>query len=357
MDNINYSTYNTTAPFDRFQVAAILTAPVIVTNLALVFLICSKEELRTASNAIICSSCFACMTLAILLITNAIVSIYASQLQSKLLLCILNRATELAASANITFHITMISVERFYSVVYPFKYQRFATNRNTCLLILGLWSIPVVTIYLPVVVTSLTINGHCQNWYNILTLRIIFHFILFPIVFVLPPVMTFIAYTAIMYKIFAMTKKIWSQWSCNSNCRRISRYQLMMAHRKALFQMLLLLSIYSISFFPFFTFYTIYTQSKNQQITTGTYISYLIAVTYILIHPLLSILFTAPIKEELRLKCKQLFNLKCFQFGDKTDRTPTSTVIDDGFKSAGHDYNLDIKIIKVSSKHSSYQPI
>ncbi|RDD39515.1 5-hydroxytryptamine receptor 1E [Trichoplax sp. H2] len=355
MNFYNYNASNTTRPFDRHQLAAIISMPVILTNSALVITICSKRKLRTPSNAIICSSCLACMVLAILLTCNAIASFYEDQIQSTFLLCLLNNASELTSSAIITFHITTISLERFFSVIYPFKYQRHATQRNTSLLIVALWCTPIFIIFGPVIITSLSLNGHCKDWSEIEALRIVCYFVLFPIVLFLPPVMTFIAYSAMIYKIFAMTRKIWSQSSFMSNQRQISKYQLMMVHRKALFQMLLLLSIYSLSFFPFFTFYTIYIQSQGQLFRTTTYICYLIAVAYILIHPLLSILFTAPIKEEIRKKFKQLCSSACFTLGEKTVRTPISTIIDEGFKSVGHEYQLDIR--KISPNHSSNQII
>ncbi|EDV20904.1 uncharacterized protein TRIADDRAFT_60579 [Trichoplax adhaerens] len=294
-------------PFNRHQMAAVITAPVLMTNIILILLISTQRKLRTPSNAIVCNSCIACLVLGIIHIVSAAISLnQISQIENIALFCFFNESTELALSGVVTFHITILALERFFSVVYPFKYERLTTNRNIAILLLSLWIIPICVIFIPVTVTSLSIGGNCDEWSEIPSVRVVFLYVLFPLVLFIPSIITLLAYSGIMYKIYIITSQTWSQQTYTNYQRNSSRYQLMVGHRKALFQMLILLTVYSLSYFPFYAFYVIYIESNRQILATAAYVSYLVAIAYLSFHPILIMSFTANLKEEFGKQCHRL---------------------------------------------------
>ncbi|EDV20905.1 uncharacterized protein TRIADDRAFT_60580 [Trichoplax adhaerens] len=304
--------------------AAIITAPVLVTNIGVVMLIVCKDRLKTPSNAILLSSCVVCLVLAIELIASAIASILISDITKFTgLLCILNKSTELTLCAVFNFHVTAISLERYYSVIFPFKYQKLSDRKNTAIATILLWTIPFIIIYLPVTISAIQINQGCSNWTDIYSVKVAFYYVLFPFTLFLPPIVTLFAYTSIIYKIYAITRKTWPATTENSNPEpRNVAFQLIINHKKALIQMLMMLGTYALSFFPFFAFYIIYVESRGQQFITATYVSYLIAVAYLFSHPILLVLFTASIKEEVKKVLKSNFTCLSRIFGGHTKSNP-----------------------------------
>lgn len=308
------NTYNTTKPFNRYTMAAVITAPVLITNIGVIWLIACKNHLKTPSNAIIISSCMVCITLAIELISGAIASISINDVKNyKGLLCILNKSTELTLCGILNFHVTAISLERYYSVIFPFRYQQLSDKRNTAVAIILLWIIPFIIIYLPVTVSSIQVNGDCFNWTEIYSVKAAFYYALFPLILFLPPLITLFAYSSIIYKIYAITRKTFptttEAYATNQEPYNLA-FQLILSHKKALIQMLVMLGTYATCFFPFFAFYLIYVESRGTQFITATYICYLVAVAYLFSHPILLIFFTASIKDEVKKALKPNFTCR-----------------------------------------------
>ncbi|RDD37318.1 Octopamine receptor beta-2R [Trichoplax sp. H2] len=325
---MNNTTGNDTLPvrpFNRYQIGAAIISPVAVTNLAVVIMILSKSSLRTVTNIIICSSCVSALLFALMLIIAAIVtSVSTVGVHLFFLRCIYNHAVELTLGGIFSFHITAISLERFFSVIYPFRYQRFANVRNTSVVLVAVWLLPVILIYLPSFIASWIVNQRCFPWpKHIIN---VFFYILFPIIIFLPPIVISITYIIMIYKISSITSKSWllrtsgrlsaSAMASNgntillttsnplvSNKTETSHHsksrQRALRNRKPLLQMLLLVGIYSLTLFPFYFLFLLLIETNDEQkFRVPLYVSYLVTIGYLLVHPILSVVFTSAIKKE-----------------------------------------------------------
>ena len=300
--------------FDRYSLSAYVFIPTILINFIFVTFVLAKSNLRTYSNIILCSSCISALLFGLVIVGGA----FFNQIKSKylwrfLFSCAFGHPTELTCAGIFNAHIAVISLERFYTVVYPFKYQRFATKRNVFMVLFLTWAIPICFIYVLIVLTSIHQAGHCYGWLTIPELYAVFNYILVPVVLFLPSSITFITYTIILCKIYSIQRKTWSE-RCNLTVPQpSSTYQLMLQHRKALFQMFLVIGIYAIAFYPFFICYIAFLSTRKLSLLLPTYMTYLLAVIYLGLHPILLIYFNASIKDEVKKFWKNMlenFSLK-----------------------------------------------
>ncbi|RDD39968.1 Pyroglutamylated RFamide peptide receptor [Trichoplax sp. H2] len=321
-----WNTSTASVPFKRQYAAVIPASLICITNLAMVLLILWKRKLRTTTNAIICSSCITSIIFSMTLILNAaIVAIVPKQLGNFFLTSVINPTLELTIGAIFNFHITIISVERFYSVIHPFHYRRHANSRNTIIVLIVVWLLPIIIVYIPLHLMQVEHKLCPQRFYNE---NVNFFYIMISFIFFLPPLVIAITYIIIIIKVFSMKDETWASHtvgmitlatahavalsSNNINMQqrssRLSKIrhrnnnnqQMTFRHKKALLQMLLLIGIYSIALFPFYIVILLYLQTFDDNFLTATYITYLVAITYLLIHPILSAIFISSIKEECR---------------------------------------------------------
>lgn len=323
----NSSSSITYSNFDRYSVSAYVFIPTILINFIFVAFVLAKSNLRIQSNVIVCSSCVSALVFGLVIVGSAVVSRMKNRLLRFLLLtCVFGHPTELTCAGIFNAHIVVISLERFYTVVYPFKYQRFATKRNVFIVLFLTWTIPICFIYILVILTSIHQAGHCYGWLTIPDLNIVFNYILVPIVLFLPSTITFITYSIILCKIYSIQRKTWSE-RCNLTLPQpSSTYQLMLQHRKALFQMFLVIGIYAIAFYPFFICYTAFLVIRSFLFLVLTYITYLFAIIYLGLHPILLIYFNASIKDEVK-KCWKNTLRNCFLKRRKSTLVSSSQVI------------------------------
>ena len=322
-----------TVPFNRQYAAAFPASLICITNLSLVLLIIFKRKLRTTTNIIICSSCISSILFSFMILLNAMVITAASEQFGRYFSnLVVNPLFELTVGAIFNFHVTIISFERFYSVVLPFHYRRHDTFRNTTLALMAVWILPVVIIYIPLHIVQLrySYKSCLNNFYSDNTKLL--HIIL-STVFFLPLLAISITYIIIMIQVWRMKRNetLASRTAgmialatapvmvmadsntnlrhhCNSHPKQYERQQEMkrqrvFRHKKVLLQMLLLIGIYSISLFPFYIVMVLYLQNFDNDLVPAAYITYLIAISYLFFHPILSVAFTFSIKDE----CKKLW--------------------------------------------------
>lgn len=319
-------------PFNR-NAAAIFPASLIgITNLSLVLLISLTRNLRTTTNIIICSSCISSTLFSFMILLNALVMAVASKEFGRYFsISVVNPLFELTVGAIFNFHITVISLERFYSVLLPFHYRRHATFGITTLALVAVWILPILMIYIPLYLKQLEYSNCLDRFYSD-NIRLLY--IILSAVFFLPLLALSITYIIIMIKVWSMNRNenrafrtagmialapapAMALSNSNLNLRQHShsrrqnygqqremQRQRLFRHKKALLQMLLLIGIYSVSLFPFYIVILLYLQDFEKNVIPAVYITYLIAITYLFFHPILSAIFTFSIKEE----CKKLYN-------------------------------------------------
>ncbi|RDD37487.1 Trace amine-associated receptor 1 [Trichoplax sp. H2] len=294
--------------FTVYKYGACISSLTLVTNTIVITVILSKPNLRIISNAILLSSCLAALLYGLIIIGTALVSTYAvNPFKDIILYCVLGKTSELTALSIFNLHLTSLSLERFFSSIYPFRYRRLMSIRNSFAYILIIWLIPSCIIFLLALIASFANGGDCTAWMDIIAIDIFFSYIVLPIIFLTPPFIMFICYAIIVWKIFSMQRKI-SAASILIDSTPLSRSKLMQ-NWKAILQMFIVLGFYISAFYPFVICYIILIAAPNIDVSDATTISYLLIISYIAIHPIISVQFTAPVKDEIRKPLRRFYEL------------------------------------------------
>ncbi|RDD37482.1 Pyroglutamylated RFamide peptide receptor [Trichoplax sp. H2] len=267
-------------------------------NVLMLLLVLASKKLRTLSNAVFCSSCCCGILIAFTLMAISLTGNFALEpLKTKILGCALDSPTQVTLVCIFNTHISLMTCERCYSVIFPFRYRRLATKRNIIVILLLAWIIPICLIYIVAMLSSRIYFQDCTSWAKIVNVKVFITFIASPIIFLFPIAFTLTAYIIIISKIYSLERKVTRINGIDSKCYSRRTY-LMVKNKKAILQMVLLLSIYIICLFPFCI---IYVELVPTTVKYGfiSKITYYLATTYYFIHPLLVAFFTAPIKEEI----------------------------------------------------------
>lgn len=281
----------------------------VLANTCIIMLILTRPHLRLSSNTILCSSCISALLTAIIDMIATLISgcVDNPQIKQPLLDCVFSIPLRTATFCIFTLHITLLSLERFYSVIYPFKYCRLTNKRNLAIILFLTWSIPFLVIAIFVQLISSIQFGHCFIVGSMERFTIFLIYVAPPITFFIPPLITFFVYFKLLRQIDALQRKIWSESCQKEEMCRWTNYRHMLRHRKVLFQMFTVLTVYSIAFIPFMIIYLIYITRQDISFLLPFTITYLMAVGYLFVHPILAVIFTASIKNECRKKLRTCF--------------------------------------------------
>ncbi|RDD37325.1 Octopamine receptor beta-1R [Trichoplax sp. H2] len=291
-----------------YLVAAIISIAALITNLFCIAFILAKSQLRTPTNAILCSSCASVLLMVLLIFFNTAASISIEKNEIREIInCISGQPCELTCVGIFNIHTCLISLERLYSIVYPFKYQRLATCYNIMILLILCWIIPICSILVPFIVNISVHGSKCSGWYDLEGVSHHIDFILLPIVVFLPLVITFLSYSVIIQRICSLQHKTCLETTANYELCYLSPYKLILLHRKAILQMVLIISIYMIAFIPFYVLYTLMVVSLQPDLVLPTYVATQFCITYMIFHPVLAIAFRSAIKVEFLKMCKNIY--------------------------------------------------
>ena len=297
----------TTSSYIPFSIC--ISTLAVLANACIIILILTRPHLRLPSNVILCSSCISALLTAFVDVIATLISSYVDNVQIKqaLLCCIFSVPLRTATFCIFTLHISLLSLERFYSVFYPFKYCRLTNKRNLALILSLSWSIPILLIVITVQLISFIQFGHCFNWKLMEAIAIFLIYIALPTTFFIPPLITFFVYLKLLRQIDVLHRKIWSESCQKEDVCRWTNYRHILRHRKVLLQMFTVLTLYSLAFIPLMIIYLIYITYQDKSFLLPFAITYLMAVGYLLIHPILAVIFTATIKKECRKKLSKCF--------------------------------------------------
>ncbi|RDD39950.1 hypothetical protein TrispH2_008803 [Trichoplax sp. H2] len=286
-----------------FPFSSSITFIAITTNIFVVVLILSQRHLRTSCNALICSSCISASMAAMTeVLAGSVSNFVVNPIKTTLLQCVLSIPLRTTMFCIFTLHVTMLSLERFYSVIYPFKYRRFVNKKNATIVLFLTWAVPLFFVVLLIEFISYLQFGYCFPWSNMGIFALVLVYILPPLTFFLPPLVTFFVYLKILRQIDALERKIWSVSCQKEETCRWTSYRHMLRHRKVLFQMFTILAVYSVAFIPCIVVYLVYFTHYDTSLLLPILITYLMATSYLFIHPVLAIIFTAAIKSEFKKK-------------------------------------------------------
>lgn len=295
-----------TLPIAFYLAIVILSIIGIAANAVVIILIFSKSSIISSNMAITCSCCCAAICFATVRAADSLLSsLAASQLKWFLQNCVFDNITQLTFESIYNIHIAILSLEKFYLVVYPFKHQRMATKANTIKLLLVVWFVPCVSLMFTVKIAVYASCRCCLPWFFFPTLKnVIFNGIL-PILFVLPPLITMLVYAIILYKLHQSRYTLIHPSSIQ--CQN-GQYIKFSRNKKALIQASVIVTFYIITFLPIFII--IYNMNRNnfKLFVTPFLISNIMITLFVCLHPVLIIYFNVLLKSEAK---RRLF--KCFQ--------------------------------------------
>ncbi|RDD37485.1 Octopamine receptor beta-1R [Trichoplax sp. H2] len=309
-NSCNGSSYNWTLG-DYLHLPLFVTgiaALVCLANLVVLLLVLTQKKLRILSNAVLCSSCCGGIIIGLsVLLISFITNFVAEPRQSIILSCTFDIPFQTAIFCIFSMHTALMACERCFSIIYPFKYQRLATKRNFFIILLIAWIIPIGLIYILPLVSSQIYNGNCTGWVYMTSLYTFVGYIMPSLVAAIPIIFTLAGYIIILTKIYSIQRKVFHRISSVDMNPYPKSVKLMLKNKKAIFQMILFLSIYIAFVLPFFLFHTEIVPYTVEYYYDGYGITYYVVIAYFFIYPMLVVFFTASVKEEITKVCKIYF--------------------------------------------------
>lgn len=308
----------------RQLVSVVITSSSFIINICILLFIVSQRQLRTVSNAIFCSTCISgAITASIVTSADLLFKHYLMFVSRNVTLCAIMPALELTSFCIFNLNVTLMSFERCYFVVYPFKYRRLATLKNFTILITLSWLLPIFISALLFLSKIAIWDGSCYVWIYSVYGSPIFKLFLLPVTIFAPPSVMLITYCFIIWKIYSMQRQIWSETDYGINHQNSSKFILILQHKKAIYQMFILLTSYSFCFFPYFILICLLQNSWNDiKSMEAMDITFNLLLIYLSVYPILAINFNNLIKNEFKKIMKQvrvsLHQCVCNKYNVKT---------------------------------------
>ena len=273
----------------------------VITNLFLLFVLVSKRHLRTASNTLLISTLIVGILFALLYLIPRWAIPYTGQLP---ILCALLPPIGQAFFININLHVCSISLERYICISNPFLYDRIGKRKNFIILIIFLWLISIISQVIPLF-TFKPIRSVCYYWADDLVAQRYFLVATFVILFFIPLTIIVVSYCRIYVIVnfhVAQFQQIVKQ--LNNNQEKLTK------DRKAIKQIVAMISVFVISFLPFVIEFLIW-QDKEFEGTPADLITLrvtqFLAFSYPAISPLLCCWFKANLRREVKRSLKLCF--------------------------------------------------
>ena len=300
---------NETLQISSSQGAAIIASLSLIPNLFVIYLILTTISLRTLSNIIIGSSCIASILLSLILISTEIIYRFGRDPVRRFLVsCIFGKSAEICFIGIFNLHIVIITLQRYYAVNYPYKYQRFISQRKLVIMILVvIWMFPICVVYIMLLIHLLVSKVTCIEWSLKLYDTISYNAVVLPLMFFFPPIAALLIYTTLVCKTHLLFHK--SQHtvvpSTGESANNTPR-----ALKKSIIQIGAILGVSIVAFFPFFILYICLISTKNNTLIVPVITTYLISLTYLIVHPIFVIFFTQNLKREFIKRCKKCYSGK-----------------------------------------------
>ncbi|RDD36901.1 Histamine H2 receptor [Trichoplax sp. H2] len=338
----------------------------IATNLSLLIFMVNKRKLHTASNVILISILITGLLFGIVYILPRFI---IGTTYSILFVCKLFGYLGALFTVNINLHVCAISFDRFFAVVFPFRYRQIASKRASVLLCVIIWFISFLICAIPLITfdrdtkiclgasriinetnTSMptnlsttltttasvlpsTIQSNLTTTVSvtpgtlsptqlfILSWRIYLLFIFF-VLFLFPLAVLIMTYGTMLFVVFTHAKKVHSLTVATTETNKPK--SLIIQNRKALLQVALIIGAFLIFFLPYVMATVVFLINDLKFASEGVYtysnITQLIAFSYPAVNPLLYAYYNKDISHEITksFKSKSASNIL------NTDRTPVT---------------------------------
>lgn len=172
----------------------------------------------------------------------------ANTLMKSPLFCNLSLTFGISFFINLNFHMCILSLERYFSVVYPFYYKYIITRRNIIIILLISWLFSVVVGFIPYMIFFNLNNQICTARSNDQQAEIIYYYIVFIILFYIPLIVIIATYARIVWIVRTM-----------NNDQRKTSYMVIAEkkNKKALLQVSIIVGIFCLCWTPYTTYYLV----------------------------------------------------------------------------------------------------
>ncbi|RDD41446.1 Beta-1 adrenergic receptor [Trichoplax sp. H2] len=156
--NLTYLVYRQRTPFENDLTISwsVLAFAILLSNLFLLAIICSKRSAQTNSNILIASLCTANILYVFCYILPAKLIILGNSVHpiANIYCQLLSTVVLFAFNCSINFHICAVSLVKFLAVTAPFWYNQSDRNRSVIftLILLLCWILPVIVAFIPLII-------------------------------------------------------------------------------------------------------------------------------------------------------------------------------------------------------------
>ncbi|EDV20110.1 uncharacterized protein TRIADDRAFT_61508 [Trichoplax adhaerens] len=258
-----------------------------VGNSILLVFIALQKRLRTISNCILISMSLDAILIAVLYLVPRQV-LEASTLKKSPLFCNLSLTFGISFFINLNFHMCILSLERYFSVVYPFRYKSLITQRNVIIVLLISWAFSTLAGFIPFMIFFNLSNQVCTNRSNDELAETIYYYIVFIILFYIPLIIIIATYTRIVWIVRTMNR---------NHLRTKNSIITEKKNKKALLQVSIIVGIFCLCWIPYTTYYLILRLDMNDFLISIWRPLQILAFSNPAISPLLFAYFNADVRE------------------------------------------------------------
>ena len=133
------------------MIYAIISLLTVLGNGLVIFTIAITPSLQTVSNMIVVSLGCADLSVGLFVLPLRMSEVLQASLSTTIEYCRFSHGFSLLNLSASVFSITILAIDRFLAINYPFKYQRLAENKKICVIvIITVWVTAIVIAFLPV---------------------------------------------------------------------------------------------------------------------------------------------------------------------------------------------------------------
>ncbi|EDV20597.1 Trace amine-associated receptor 7g [Trichoplax sp. H2] len=309
MSNI---TNQTEIPFETVQstiVYGVITGLTILTNIFMLALIVSERKLHTMSNWIMASMFCAGIIFGLLYLLPRWV-LYYQWVKQDPIACTVLPLTGIGLIVNLNLHLTLVSLDRYFCVIFPFKYEMRKTRLIAMSSVAAVWLLSIFSAYLPLFTILMPPPNTCVKFRPANPVHHAYLITIFSVLFFFPLLVLIVTYTQILFIVNSHTQrdKIISR-------RASTPISVIKRNIRAIKHMAIMIGIFILFWLPYVVVFLMLYSSKFVTPTTAQVIRSLqyLAFSYPAMNPLLYGYFTASLRREIekRVRATWLGNLLC----------------------------------------------
>lgn len=312
----NISNRSNGIPFETVQASIVFSFIVgltVITNAGMLGLIIAVRKLHTMSNWIMASMFCSGIIFAVLYLLPRWV-LYYQGVSEDPIACTVLPFTGIGLIVNLNLHLTLVSLDRYFCVMFPFKYEMKKTRVIAMSSVAACWLISILGAYLPLFTILIVDPNKCIGLQTANPVHYAYLLTIFSVLFFFPLLVLIVTYTQILLIVNSHTQrdKIISR-------RASTPLSVIKRNIRAIKYMAIMIGIFIIFWLPYVILFLLLNSYEKVPIATAQIIrsfQYL-AFSYPAINPLLYGYFTASLRREIekRIRATWLGSIICSRLG------------------------------------------